>query len=754
MSPAFANHSWTARFFVPALMLHAGAAAAALDLVFNLSLDRYALDNLRFLIPPALTAAAAAAGAVAVACAFLRCVTPDADERRRRCVAAVLATLLLVLGLEFLEFHPWLQNRLFRRLAPAALIVAVALHIETGVRLRRGVRPVPSRLLVVGGAYLAAALNLVCWFHILRIEGRFGVGASYAFQHASQGFAGLMIAIVLGRKLVDLGSELVRGARTDRLLRGFALAVPYVLLASAFVVWSNAHGGRFHPGFLGSGLALAWGGVALLAFVGAWRWRFHTAMTASALAVGLVVSIPAVGAFLYKHWAHREVGNDIRNIVLITPDTLRSDVLEPYGGSVAATPALLDFAEDAVVFEDSSSVAPWTMPSFASLFTGLPPRVFNESQYESSLPRSVTLLAERLAAKGYYTGAVGMNHWLTYRYGFHQGFDDYELFPRGKLSRTFGSMLLRRLAPDYFAEAQTTDQLRERAFRWLAAHRNKPFFFWLHLLDPHAPYEPPPEHRLEGEPPPGMDFSWGPTEQNRLVVGRLDLNRERKRWIQRLYLGEVQYMDAAVGSILDRLRELGLYDSSLIIFTSDHGEEFWEHGELGHGRTLFEESLRVPLMIKLPGQTEGRRVRQPVSGISVTPTILDLVGVDFTPESFAAPSLVPLLTEDDPPADTLPQFAGTPRGNGVVHVAGVRFDRFKLIQNTDDSFELYDLLEDPGEKENAIGRHPDAAERGREFLEKSRERIESLRSENGIEASGPVDLTSEDLEHLERLGYL
>jgi arylsulfatase A-like enzyme len=388
------------------------------------------------------------------------------------------------------------------------------------------------------------------------------------------------------------------------------------------------------------------------------------------------------------------------------------------------------------------------------MFTGLLPKVFGPFNYESRVVPEARMLAERLRDEGYYTGAFGSNPLLGYRRGYKQGFRSYEVYPHERPSRTVGSRLLVQLQPDNFRLDATTEQLHERAADWLSRNRNREFFLWLHFADPHSPFEAPSEYMLPGEPPEAFRDSGHLARADLRFVDPVQISEEERQWVWNLYLAEVRYVDDYIGRTLNHLKVLGLYDSSLIIFTSDHGEEFWEHDGHGHGHTLYEELLKVPLMVKLPGQARTHRIAQPVSGISLTPTVLDLLDVEYDSRRLAGPSLRPLLLGEDESVKTMPMMAADPQRSDFLHDRSIRYEEYKLIIDKEGEPELYDLEADPSESQGLEEEAREVLGRGKERLRRKLELAESLRKEHGIEKFDPVIVSPHEIEHLQRLGYL
>jgi len=285
-------------------------------------------------------------------------------------------------------------------------------------------------------------------------------------------------------------------------------------------------------------------------------------------------------------------------VVVYLVDTLRADHLPLYGYARDTAPELTRFARDAVVFEQAIASSSWTKPSVASLFTSLPPRDHGCVQFYTPLDLSLVTLAELLHEQGYATGAVVVNPLLLAR-GMHfdQGFS-YFAAPRSP---------------------RRAEQLVDDALAFLDARRGQPAFLYLHTMDAHTPYLPPApfDRRYQPHPRAGRAAAEPSDYQEPRDLARIVAQ----------YDGAVAYGDREFGRLLRGLRERGLYDGALVAFLSDHGEEFLDHGGWVHGHTLFDELVRVPLVVKLPGRREaGRRVAAQVQLVDLLPTILRAAG--------------------------------------------------------------------------------------------------------------------------------
>jgi arylsulfatase A-like enzyme len=367
-------------------------------------------------------------------------------------------------------------------------------------------------------------------------------------------------------------------------------------------------------------------------------------------------------------------------VVVYLVDTLRADHTTPYGYARDTTPELQRFAKDAVLFEQAISPASWTKPAVASLFTSLLPGRHRAVQLRDQLDAGHVTLAEMLQAKGYATGAAIANS-VIYGQGtnFEQGFDFYAGL-HGEGDR-----------PSKLVEAAG---VVDAALRWVDARRGFPTFLYVHTMDPHVPYAPPAPFDRRYEP--------HPTPEHPAVDPRSDYKEpeDRDRMIAQ-YDGDVAYGDQEFGRFLRELQGRGLYDDALILFVADHGEEFLDHGQWTHGKSVFDELIQVPLVVKFPGGRDaGARVRQQVQIVDVLPTILQSQGLPVPePPHVAGRPLQSVIRgrAPEPPAVSEISHRGF-----VAH--GMRTSRDKYVRrfNPDDDELYFDLVRDPREQQNRV----------------------------------------------------
>jgi arylsulfatase A-like enzyme len=367
-------------------------------------------------------------------------------------------------------------------------------------------------------------------------------------------------------------------------------------------------------------------------------------------------------------------------VVLFLTDTLRADHTTVYGYERATTPHLADFAKDAAVFEQAIAQASWTKPSVASIFTSLLPGRHRVVQLRDPLDPALTTIAEMLAGKGFTTGAsIGNSVIYLDGHNFDQGFE------------YFGGVHGEDDKPSKDPKAK---DVVDGALQWLDARAGFPAFLYVHTMDPHVPYTPPPPFDTMFKPRPLPDR--GAADPRTDYKEPDDLAR-----IVAQYDGDVAYNDQEFGRLIAELKARELYDEALIVFVADHGEEFQDHGQWFHGRSVFDELVRIPLVVKFPrGLYAGRRVPQQVQEVDLLPTILETLGLPVpAPPALAGRPLQGVLSQgaSEPPAISEISHRG-------IVALGVRTAKDKYVQRfSPEEDELYfDLVADPLEKTNRI----------------------------------------------------
>lgn len=441
-------------------------------------------------------------------------------------------------------------------------------------------------------------------------------------------------------------------------------------------------------------------------------------------------------------------------VVLVTVDTLRADHLRIYDPEGEPTPAMERLAEEGVVFTEAHSPAPWTLPGLASILTGVSPAVHGAIRPGGVLPQELPTLAGVLGRRGYRTASFVKNPHLNRQSSLQRDFELYRSFPRA-LGRSLGGKLLRKLIPDVPRLDVGSGSLTELAVRFVEAHRDEPFFLWVHYFDPHSPYTPPARFRPPGEAPPRL--ARGLLSANEIREGYEVLTAEERRWAQELYRGEIRWVDANLARLWRALERAGLWDRALILLTSDHGEELWDHGGFFHGHSLHRELLHVPLIVKLPGSRVRAEIHRRVSTESVTPTLLELTGVPHRADRFTATSLAALWREPEAPAHREP--APPMLATGIVYHenrTALLTDEVKYVRwEISGTEELYYLESDPFERRSLTAWAPELLASARRRLDQLETRFRELRRRYGLpEERAPSDLDRATRQQLQTLGYV
>ena len=424
-----------------------------------------------------------------------------------------------------------------------------------------------------------------------------------------------------------------------------------------------------------------------------------------------------------------------QGIILISLDTLRADHLGIYGYHRNTSPFIDAFAKESVVFENAVVQSQWTLPSHASIMTSLYPSSHGVTEIKDSLSEEHVTLAELLRREGYATGAFTDGAFLRKRFGLNQGFDLYD----GE--RRVG---IKEILP--------------KVKKWLEEHKSTPFFLFIHCYDIHAPYDPPPPYdsifqdfTYTGNLSPSTETIWSATWEG------LKINDEDARYFMALYDGGIRYTDEKIGELLSYLRDSGLEKQSLIIITSDHGDEFLEHGRLGHQQLYYRPNLHVPLIVRVPGLPKKEiRIRELVQSIDLMPTILELAGLPVHP-NVQGRSLLPLMKryKNVFNRSLAKVFQSFVKDSQLSYSMEPRFklysiitEGYQLIYNMDaNSIKLFNLERDPLAQNN-IAKHQD---------DTVQQLLEDLKNFNAVKPDSKAPgmfLDEQTREQLEALGYI
>lgn len=390
-----------------------------------------------------------------------------------------------------------------------------------------------------------------------------------------------------------------------------------------------------------------------------------------------------------------------KNVILISIDTCRADHLGCYGYKRPTTPNIDALAKEGIVFENVFTPVPMTLPAHCSMLTGtIPPYHGVHDNFDFQLGKSNITLAEILKQKGLTTDGIIAASILDSQFGIAKGFDTYN-------DRFDSSLKL----SDRISERKT-DEVTRHALNWLDEHKAKPFFLFLHYYDPHSPYKPPQ--------PFAAKFS------------------------DHLYAGEIAYVDDCIGKVIQKLKSLALYDSTLLIVTSDHGEMLNEHGEDQHGYFIYQSAIKVPLVLKLPGRHKSKRIAEPAGLIDIVPTVCALLKTDVPPQAQGR-NLCDFSSLNKERYFYCESFYPTKyKANGLL---GIIANNFKYIQTTRP--ELYDIVKDPQESANLAASQP---QRVRILQDQLKQILDQQLRRNNSEAD--LSISDQTRKNLESLGYV
>jgi arylsulfatase A-like enzyme len=424
---------------------------------------------------------------------------------------------------------------------------------------------------------------------------------------------------------------------------------------------------------------------------------------------------------------------EIDNLLLITIDTLRADHVGSIGYERPTTPNMDRLGLRSAVFTQAIAQSSWTRASVASYMTGLYPTTIGLTCHNfrvpkadcDLLPQAATTLAEVLQGDGFRTIGIVANINVDAVFGFDQGYDEFASVAES-LARDDPDW---RLHADWFDA--TTREVTDQAIAWLDGREPQDgrFLLNLHYLDPHDPYEPPEPQRSAFDP---GDYAVDP----------------RVRELVALYDGEILHVDQELNRLFDRLETLGLAERTAIVILSDHGEEFHDHGGVRHGFTMFDEQIRVPLIVSVPGLTDGgRRIDRQVRLLDVMPTVLDVLDVR-APTALQGSSLLALLSGvDTDPEPALSEW-------GYSSLVSFRAPPWKLIYDIEtETPALYNIETDPLERDDVAQNEPRVVAR---LTDRMTDVLsDALEAGRALDAdTGEVQLSRAQIERLEALGYV
>lgn len=460
------------------------------------------------------------------------------------------------------------------------------------------------------------------------------------------------------------------------------------------------------------------------------------------VAIRRIDGAPAGDVWASNPWVTTSGRKPGRLVLLYVIDALRADALSTYGYARHTTGTMDALAAQGMLFERFYAPASWTRASVGTFLTGTYPITHGAVARGNRLSPRVWSLAEHLAEAGLVTAGFIANGNISGRLGFARGFSEYvDLFRVEGIRRRPGRTDLKGVIP--WAEDVT-----DYVIPWLERHSGQDLFVYVHTLDPHDPYAPPPAYRdvdagYKG-PMDGSRRAWQAARKAGYKIKPRDVQHLRA-----LYDAEVRYADDELGRFVEQLQRLGLWERMLLIVTADHGEEFMEHGNVHHGSSLFDEQIRVPLIVVGPGRLPaGRRVFDVASGVDLAPTVCDFLGVP-RPEALPGRSLLPTGEPQRLPAR--PVFAHLALDGR--HLSSVRTPDLKLVWDENlHRGALYQSKVDPTERSPVEGKG------GKRSAGRLRSLLRAWRAAHEVKAtteeSAAPALDPETVKQLEALGYL
>jgi len=452
------------------------------------------------------------------------------------------------------------------------------------------------------------------------------------------------------------------------------------------------------------------------------------------------------------------------NVILLTIDTLRADRLGCYGHQGGLTPNLDRLAEKGVRFEQAITGGSWTQAAFPTLLTSSYASMYGGCLGPLSPERPSPI--ETMAKNGYTTGGFITSPLLSQTYGYHRGFRHFvDLIPEEK--RPFlhnikgGQHLLQKPLTHYVSSLLgqqtrpnrvylTAAEVNESVYQWLDEVQD-PFFAWIHYMDVHWPYHI--EDKLKR--PKDIAQAWHDLAHLHAVNWQgANITPDQRNYYIELYEQAVHYTDAQVGQLLDYLENSPHADNTVVVVVSDHGEEFLERKHWGHVEiNLYDEIVRVPLIIRLPGQGNEKVVRRQVRTLDIMPTILDLCDCSL-PDGVEGTSLVPLWNGEEERHNGTVAISERWRNVGdISHIIAVRTDSFKYIWDVYQPQQprLYNLQADPAEKHNVYEQFPEKAQELQAYVDEHLRRAEQTTPDGDVLEP---ELDEEVVSRLRDLGYI
>jgi len=456
------------------------------------------------------------------------------------------------------------------------------------------------------------------------------------------------------------------------------------------------------------------------------------------IAIVCIMLFPiATGLFTREDTSGLETVNGHGSIIVISIDALRADYLPQYGSNLTEAPNITRFSQNAVAFDKMYAVAPWTLPSIASLFTGVYPTVHGANIETHKVHSEMPILTETLKEQGYSTGAFVINPMLAISAELNKGFDEYyePHSMKGPFSnlRTFifyHQHIFLELCERRFIhfDGIFANKMESKLFPWIKKHKNEKVFLWVHYFAPHIPYCPPDRYLKRENQQGDGSINYA---SYRLILntssGIPRCSEKKLNCLKDLYSGDIEFSDERVGVLLEKIKEAGWTDSTIII-TADHGDELFEHGSFDHGHTFYNELVHIPLIIHTGNGVmpipDGRE-KKPVSMLDLTATICDIAGVENS--DFYRQLQGTSIYSDTPGGKSTDLIFIESTHRGFPERIAVIKNDVKYFAYADDEIrEVFNLIDDPFELYNIINSVPD------EILVEIGKDIDKWRSENEI----------------------
>ncbi len=591
--------------------------------------------------------------------------------------------------------------------------------LTTGDKLRYALALLPGSLsvaLILGsvGAALAALLH----------------GRSHSTRQYVLTWAALGLLVHLAVAVPTLGlDEGLRLGKTLYRLRG--LVVDGAALALVVFVLGTLSALRLAPMLESSRRGRTTAAALLLTLTGL-GWTQQPAAVTDKTAQPSAVADAAAPAY---------------NILLISLDSLRADHLRAYGYQRDTAPTIDRLAREGILFDNAIATSSWTLPTHMTMFTGryqLSHGVIDET---SALPSSIPTLGQIFKTAGFSTAGFASGPYLAGHYGYERGMDTYQ-----DLSARFSD-------PREARSAVLSPEVNSNALAWLDAHAGERFFLFLHYFDIHYDYVPPAPYDTMFDP----DYKG--TIDGRNFIERSDINPHMDKrdldHIRALYDGEIRFTDEHVGRVLDKLESLGLLEKTVVLLVADHGDEFFEHGNKGHHRTVYDEVIHVPFVLRLPGKAHaGQKIENQVSLVDVLPTLLDSAAV-AAPAGAEGVSIRRFFEGAPPQRDAVYSEFYDKQGFNLQVARRTPTDKTihhfnRITHPTRGAIEYYDLAHDPREHDDLSAAQPAAVmssvTKMGDWLNQRWRAERSAESAAGGHASIKID--KDTMERLKSLGYV